>query len=179
MENDALKSAWQAIPTPRKSDAELKSALREGVHPVLKGIRRQLVIEAVAFAVFLSVYYDFFDGDRKPLYANIMLVGAMLFVIAHNIAGYLFARQRVGADSIRQSLEGRLARMKAYAAASIAARVLAGACLCLFFTSVIEFDASRYGLLAVVITVFAVQVAALSGLWRRRIRRMQEVIEGF
>ncbi len=178
MENDALKSAWQGSKTPRKSDTELKSILQEN-HPILKRIRRQLVIEAAAFAVFLSVYYDFFDGDRKPLYANVLLVSAILFVIVHNIAGYVFTRRGVKGENIRQSLEDRLSGMKTYAAVSVATRLLTAACLWGFFTSVITFDATRYGLLAVLVATAVIQIVILSRIWLGRIKRMQEVIDGF
>ena len=178
MENDALKSAWQGATTPRKSDTELKSILQKN-HPVLKGIRRQLVIETTAFAVFLSVYYDFFDGDRKPLYANVLLVSAILFVIVHNIAGYILTQRGVKGENIRQSLEDRLAGMKTYATVSVATRLLTAACLWGFFMSVITFDTTRYGLLAVLVVIAVIQIAVLSQIWLGRIKRMQEVIDGF
>ncbi|WP_261387669.1 hypothetical protein [Chitinophaga pinensis] len=31
-------------------------------------MRRQLLMETIAFILFLIVYYDFFDGDKKPVY---------------------------------------------------------------------------------------------------------------
>ncbi len=179
MENDALKSAWQDLPTPQKSNPELKSILHESAHPVLKGIRRQLLIELVGFTAFLLVYYDFFDGDRKPLYANMLLVSAMLLVMAHNIAGYLLTRRGIKGNTIRQSLEDRLGDMKTYAIVSVALRVLAAACLWFFFMSVVTFDAHRYWLLAVVVVLVLVQITALSRIWLGRLKRMREVIADF
>ena len=89
MEQDALKSAWQSMDANRKTNTELSTMMRESSHPVLKQIRKQLILETIAFTALLFVYYDFFDGDRKPFYANMLLVMAMLFVIAHNIMGYI------------------------------------------------------------------------------------------
>ncbi|ODS86521.1 MAG: hypothetical protein ABS46_00870 [Cytophagaceae bacterium SCN 52-12] len=179
MENDALKSAWQHIRTPRKSSTDLKSAMEEGNHPVLKGIRRQLLFETIGFTLFLLVYYDFFDGDRKPLYANLLLAGAMLLVIGHNIAGYRLAGRGVKDSSIRRSLEERLSRIKTYAVISVTSRVLIMACVCIFFISVVTLDTQRYRLLALIAVVFAIQITLLSRLWRRRIRRLKEVIADF
>jgi len=179
MENDELKSAWQHIRTPRKSSTDLKSAMEEGNHPVLKDIRRQLLFETVGFTLFLLVYYDFFDGDRKPLYANLLLAGAMLLVIGHNIAGYRLVRRGVNDGSIRHSLEERLSHIKTFAFVSIAARVLIMTCMCIFFISVIAPDTQLYRLLAMVAAIFAIQITLLSRIWRRRIRRLKEVIADF
>lgn len=179
MENDALKSAWQHTGTPLKSTTDLKSAMKESNHPVLKGIRRQLIFETVGFTLFLLVYYDFFDGDRKPLYANLVLAGAMLLVIGHNIIGYRLAGRGIKDSDIRQSLEERLSGIKAYAIASIATRVLVMTCLCIFFTSVVRLDTQRYQLLALIAVIFAIQIALLSRIWWKRIKRLKEVIADF
>ncbi|WP_257669801.1 hypothetical protein [Parapedobacter tibetensis] len=179
MENDALKSAWQGMDTPQKSNTELKSIMQESAHPVLKGIRMQLMIEIVGFTVFLLVYYDFFDGDRKPFYANVLLVSAMLFVIVHNIIGYVLTKRGVKGNNIKQSLEDRFSKMKTYAMVSIATRMLAAVCLWFFFLSVIKFNADRYWMLAVVVLVVVVQITVLSKIWVRRIKRMKEAIGSF
>lgn len=179
MQYDLLKSAWAHGATPQKSSAELKPLLKENTHPVLKEIRRQLVFEAVAFTVFLAVYYDFFDGDRKPLYANVLLAGALLLAIGHTIFGYLLTRRRMEGHTIRQSLEHRLARLKTYALVSVATRLLAAGCLWGFFASVITFDASRYWLLALLGLTAVVQVTLLYRIWRQRIRRLQDTLAGF
>ncbi len=179
MENDALKSAWQHVRTPRKSSTDLKSAMEESNHPVLKGIRRQLVFETVGFSLFLLVYYDFFDGDRKPLYANLLLVGIMLLAIGHNIAGYLLTRRGMKDSNIRHSLEERLSSIKTYAVVSIVTRVLTMTCVCIFFTSVVTPDTRRYQLLALAAVIFTMQIALLSRIWWRRIKRLREVIADF
>ncbi|GAA4437364.1 hypothetical protein GCM10023091_16470 [Ravibacter arvi] len=179
MENDPLKSAWHNIATPQKNDAELTSILKESAHPVLKEIRRQLLFETVAFSLFLLVYYDFFDGDRKPLYANLLLVGVLLLVIGHNVAGYLIARRGITGSNIRQALTNRLSGMKTYAFVSVTLRVLSAAGLWFFFISVMDLDAHRYGLLALGMVIVSVQVFFLSRIWAGRIKRMKEAIAGF
>ena len=55
-------------------------------------MRRQLLIEIVSFAIFLSIYYDFFDGSQKPFWANVILVATILLVIGHNLIGYFLAK---------------------------------------------------------------------------------------
>ncbi|WP_343675226.1 hypothetical protein, partial [Chitinophaga sp.] len=93
--------------------------LRERQHPVLKQIRRQMLIELVGFVLFLMVYYDFFDGGKKPVYANVLLVVAMLSVIAGNVVGYVFARQGMIGGNVREALRRHLSKMKVYAVVAV------------------------------------------------------------
>jgi hypothetical protein len=179
MEQDAFKSAWQGMDANRKTNKELSSMMQESAHPVLKRIRKQLILETVSFTAFLLVYYNAFDGDRKPFSANMLLVMAMLFVIAHNIMGYILTRRPVNGNTVKQSLNKQLLKLKTYAAVSVASRVLSAACLLLFFTSVITFTTNKYWMLAAIILLFVIQIIVLSGIWIKRVRQMKETINSF
>ena len=178
MDQDALLSAWRAVHTAPKNNLELKSMVQERRHPLLKRIRRQLLIEILAFTAFLFLYYDFFDGNKKAVYINALLVAAILLVIAHNIVGYLMTKRRMKGDNIIQSLEEHLLKMKRYATASLVIRALMTGCLLLFFTSAITFNTNKYWILIVVIVVLIVQLALLSGVWFKRIRQIKKIISG-
>ncbi len=45
MELNDLKNTWQNVATPHTDHAAIKAMLSESNHPVLKGIRKQVVIE--------------------------------------------------------------------------------------------------------------------------------------
>lgn len=179
MEQDNLSSMWKDISNKPKDAETLRSMMQEGKHPVLKNIRRQLVIEILAFTAFLIVYYDFFDGDRKPLYANVLMVAGMLLVIIYNITGYMLTKRRIKGDNLKQSLEDHLSKMKVFAVVAVTARVLAIGCLVLFFTSVIPLNAGKYWIIAGLTGIFIAQMVLLSGIWMRRIRQMKGTIESF
>ncbi|WP_207511117.1 hypothetical protein [Longitalea luteola] len=179
MEGDALHSAWQQMPGGQKPNAELRAMIKENKHPVLKRVRKQLIIETIAFTAFLFVYYDFFDGGRKPVYANVLLVTAMLLVILHNIFGYIMAKRSIYGENLKQSLQHQLAKMKTYALLSISGRILSAACLLLFFTSVITFNTPKSWFLAGVVAITAVQLVLLAGVWVKRIRQMKTTINLF
>jgi len=179
MEQDPLKSAWQGINPKAKSNTELQSMLKEGTQPLLKGIRKQMIMETAAYIAFLCIYYNAFDGDHKPLVVNILLVAAMLLAIGHNIFNYQFTKHRIRGENLQQSLNGQLSQMKIHAAVSITSRVLMAACLLVFFTAVINFNTSKYWLLAGVIAVFIIQMALLSRIWLGRIRQMKDTISSF
>lgn len=176
MEQDPLKSAWQGISPKAKSNTELQRMLKEGTHPLLKGIRKQMIIETAAYIAFLCIYYNAFDGNRKPLGMNALLVAAMLLAIGHNILNYRFTKRRIQGENLQQSLNGQLSQMKLHAIVSITSRVLMAACLLGFFTAVINFNAGKYWLLAGVIAVYIVQMALLSRIWLGRIRQMKDTI---
>ncbi|HEY8894790.1 MAG TPA: hypothetical protein VIM79_08235 [Niastella sp.] len=177
MEQDALRSAWSAANTASKNNNELIAMLREGQHPVLTHIRRQLIIETIAFTIFLFLYYNIFDGDRKPLYANLLIAGSMLLVITHNIIGYVFTKSSIKGNNIKQSLEHHLVSLKKHAAISIICRALMAGCLLAFFASVISFTASKYWALAAIVAIFFVQLIALWGIWLKRIRKLKGLID--
>ncbi|MRG44726.1 hypothetical protein GFS24_06355 [Chitinophaga sp. SYP-B3965] len=167
---DPLKAAWKGEDTNTKSTADIKKMLKENKHPVLKKIRTQMIIEILAFSVIGVVYYDFFDGHQKPLYANIILVVSLLLVIVHNVIGYLSARNPVKGSNMRASLEKYLSDLKIFARLSILSRILYAAGLLTFFISVITITATKQWIIAGVIIVFLIQIGILVKLWQNRIR---------
>jgi hypothetical protein len=179
MEQNDLKSMWQSErPVAKKNDA-LLSMMQEKNHPVLKSIRKQLIIEIVLFSVLLFVYYDFFDGDRKPLYANILLVAALMLILLHNIFGYAMTRNKINGINLLQALNSQLDKMKTYAFVSVISRMLWSICFLLFFTSTIIFNERKYWMLAILTGVVVIQVIIHAVIWTKRIRRLKSTVDGF
>jgi uncharacterized membrane protein len=176
MDKDTLIAAWQSAGTVRHNTPDLQSMIREKNHPVLRDIRRQLLIETIFFSLLLIVYYDFFDGDRKPLYANILLAGSVVLLIVHNIIGYLFIRRPLNGSNIKQSLTAYHQQLKRYAIISVMVRCLMVVCLLLFFTAPIIFHPDKIWLLAVVVIIVIIQLILLSGIWNRRLRKIRGTI---
>ncbi len=177
MELDDLKSDWKNVASDRKPTKSLRQMIQESKHPVLKGIKRQLVIETTLFSVFLLAYYNGFDGDQKPIYANVLLVAGVLLVIFHNILGYLSTRNIVAGFDLKESLKNYLAKIRRYAIVSVLSRVVAFLCLILFFTSTISFsNSNKYLILLGILLIFFVQIFFLSKLWRKRIKSLEVVL---
>lgn len=169
---DALKSAWQQLPGSEKQPQELRGMLQEGRHPVLRQLRRQVVIESLLFSAFLAVYYNMFDGHRRPLWVNALLVAGVLLVVLHGLIGYFNAKRPVKEAGLQQTLAARLQQLRNFAGWSVALRVLSTACILLFFTYSITFTMEKEILLGWAALVLIVQFALLIMLWRRRIRRL-------
>ena len=178
MDHNELISAWRSVKDPPRNNSELKLMIQEKRHPVLKRIRRQLFIEIIAFTAFLFVYYDFFDGNRKAVYINVLLASAILLVIIHNIIGYLMTKRPLNGNNIMQSLEDHLSKMKFYAVMSVVCRMLMAGCLLFFFTAEIVFNANKYWILIGIIILLMIQLALLSAIWLKRIRQIKEIING-
>jgi hypothetical protein len=176
MAQDLLKTAWQGMNTETKNYNDLQHMVREKTHPVLKGIRKQLIIEIAAFTIFLVVYYDFFDGDKKPWWANLLLVSAMVFVIVYNLVGYWLTQRRIKGSTLQQSLGDQLNKMKTYAVAFMASRTLAIASLLIFFGSVISFNTTKYWIMAGILLTVLIQLGLLSWIWLARIRRLRKIM---
>ncbi len=178
MEQDDLRSAWRGVSTDPRSSAELRTMMQEKNHPVLKRIRKQLIVESVFYAAFLLVYYDFFDGDRKPFYANVLLAAALLLAVVHNVITYVLSRKRIAGDNLRESLIMHLSKMRSYAFGSVITRIVSAAALLFFFGSVIAFNETKYWILAGVLLTLAVQVALLSAAWIKRLKQLKSAVDG-
>ncbi len=178
MDINQLKSTWKGMDEKVSITADLKQLLRENKHPVLKGIRLQMTIEILAWTIFLVLYYDGLDGHQKPLYANLLLVGAALFVLGHSLAGYFSAKNLVRAADLKQSLVRYLGVLKKYAFLSIASRVCVAICLLLFFITTIQFTTTKYILLAGIVSIFPIQAYLLSRIWKKRIEKIKLTLQG-
>jgi hypothetical protein len=176
MAKDVLQSAWQQMPVEPESSRSIKAMLQTGNHPVLKRIRRQLIIESVAFAVLLVVYYDIFDGNSKPFIANVLLVAGLALSILHNFIGYRLADSRLQGDTLIASVQQQLTKLKRYAVFSVLSRGLAGGCLLFFFSMAITYTSTKYWLLAGIVLFFAIQLFVLYRIWARRIGKLQQTV---
>lgn len=174
MELDDLKSDWKNLDSDTKPAEALREMIQGNNHPVLKGIKKQLGIETTFFLVFLLIYYSGFDGNQKPLYANVLLVTSMLLVIVHNILGYRSAQNIVSGFDLTESLKNYLTRIRRYAVVSVVSRVAAFLCLISFFSSTVPFFSKRHLiLLGVALLIIFVQVFFLSTLWKKRIGSLE------
>ncbi|WP_109829670.1 hypothetical protein [Reichenbachiella versicolor] len=183
MEIDSLKTQFNASEASSISRESLLKMLDVNQHPALKGIRIQMVIESAAWAIFLAVYYNFFDGHSKPLIWNIVLVMTYLLMIVHNTLSHRIVSNPINGDSIIQSLKNYLARIKRYARISISSRVIGLFTLFGFFLSGVEkFQQIHYTSMVVVIVMASAQGYVLWIIWKKRIHsisgKYREALEG-
>ncbi|RPE08467.1 hypothetical protein EGT74_15590 [Chitinophaga lutea] len=163
--------------TPKKQE-ELKGMLLEGRHPVLRQLRRQVVIEVSLFTAFLLMYYSIFDGDRKPVLFNVLLVVGVLFVIGHSIFGYFNSRRAIRTGNLREALNVRLKELKTYAWMSVLFRSVSTVFILLYFSmgiGVSDFTMEKQVILLGAILILVIQLGVKTNMWLRRIRRLGRV----
>nr|WP_294789835.1 hypothetical protein [uncultured Mucilaginibacter sp.] len=179
MELDDLKSSWNSAVSQPKTEEELGLMLIENRHPVLKRIRRQIVIETAGWTVFLFCYYTMFDGADKPLIANAILIIAVLAALLHNLTGYNFSKNLTADADIKTAMQGYLSRMKQHAVITLMLRVLFIGGLLAFFCWNITLDSRRYILLGTGLALLITQLLVLYKIWMGRIRALNDSVDNF
>ena len=79
MDLDKMKSSWRQAGTNIKSQDELLTLTKFGGQPGIRNIRIKFLTEFILLLIFMLIYYNAFDGDLKPLWVNIILIGLIIF----------------------------------------------------------------------------------------------------
>lgn len=179
MELNDLKSDWKNAGEDFKSEADLLIMTKIANHPSIKKIRTKLIIEAVVLLFFLFIYYDWFDGDKKPFYANLSLVVGLLLYILNDIIGYISITRPIRETNLKISLQNYLMRIKRLSISSVIITFLYSISIIIFFTSVITFTKEK-GLILIFSIVVAVQFILLSlRMWTKWIKNLELQVKDF
>ncbi|MCE7043027.1 hypothetical protein [Dyadobacter sp. CY312] len=179
MNIDELKNDWKNLQPENSIVKELSMLKKTKGNSQLNAIRLRLAIEIVSYVLFLAVYYTMFDGDKKPLYANLLLVGSFLMVIIHSLTGYLAAKNIVSGGNILQSMVNYHKKLKGYAIVSLLTRTVSLICLLVFFVSSIELDTGKKWMLVGLVLIVVIQAYVNYKIWSVRIKRIGECIENW
>lgn len=177
MELENLKSEYQNAGKATLSKENIQKMIIENKHPVLKGIKIQLLIETVLWAIFLAVYYNIFDGHLKSLLWNVLLVVSVIFILVHNVLGFQIIGNSINGETILESLKNYLIKIKIYAIISIATRVLAIAILLGYFISTISFTKEKLVSLSFISLIIPVQIYLLHRVWAKRKSKINKTLE--
>lgn len=163
-----------------KTTENLNKMKQPGNHPVLISIKKQLIFESIIWVFLLVVFYDIFDGHLKSILWNFLLVISILLLLIHNILGYNLVKNPIFGESIKESLQKYLTKIKVYSYISIASRVFAVAIFLGFLTSNAEWVLNKtllfMGLFLVTITS---QIYLLRKVWNKRIHLIENTISTF
>ena len=159
------------------SKTDIQKIILENNNPVLKGIKTQLLIETILWAVFLAVYYNIFDGHLKSSFWNFLLVVSVVFVLIHNVLGFQIISNPINGETILESLKKYLIKIKNYAVISIVTRVFAIVTLLGYFISTISLTTEKWVSLSFISLVIPVQIYLLHRVWVKRKRRINKLFE--
>lgn len=179
MELNDLKSGWKNAGGYQKTEEDLKQMTKIVNHPVIKRIKTKLVIQTVAMLVILFVYYDWFDGDKKPVYANLALLAGLLLYIVNDVAGYFLLTRPVGSDNLKQSVEAYLTRVKRFSFCSLGVSLLYSSSIMIFFTSAITFTKEKWWILLFATIIMVQLIIFSSKLWLRWIKKLKQQVKDF
>jgi|APDOM4702015159_1054818.scaffolds.fasta_scaffold31869_1 hypothetical protein len=179
MELNDLKTEWQMADTAFKSEADLLKMTKIKNHPSLKGIMTKLVAETIFFTLFLAVYYDWFDGDQKPFFANALLVVSLLLYIATDMIGYVSIVMKISGSDLKVSLEKYLSRIKQLATFSLICSFLYSLSFLVFFSSVIHFTKEKSFILLGILIVVAQMLLWSQRTWGKWIKGLQQQVTDF
>ena len=179
MELNELKSSWQNAGKTFKSEADLQRMTRIVNHPSLKKIRTKLIAETIILVLVLFIYYDWFDGDKKPFYANTALVVGLLLYIVNDIIGYISITRPGIENNLRLSIHNYLKRIKRLSIFSLIITVLYTISIIIFFTSTIIFTKEK-SLMLVFSIVVVIQIILLSSrIWTKWIKDLKQQVDDF
>lgn len=179
MEIDDLKSVWQTLPNIAKNKEELNKLLTKNSDPVLIGIRKQLIIEFIGFCAFLFFYYSIFDGAKKPIAINLMIISAIMLQLFNGYRGYLIQAKFRSGHNLYDSLINLTNKLKSYRVENVICRAFFGLSIILFFTYGIEFTQNNWLPLILIATIFSLQLLSLYNIWSKRINRLKRVMKEF
>lgn len=179
MELNELKAGWQNAGGNYRTEADLERMAKLNQHPTLKRIRIKLIIETIVLSFFLFVYYDWFDGDKKPLYANLLLFAAVLLYILNDLIGYISLAKPVMKENLRSSVQHLLSKVKRLSILSLVISFFYSVCLLAFFLSVITFTKEKSFIMLGMILVL-VQLTHMSyKVWRNWILKLELQVNDF
>lgn len=179
MELNEMKSHWQNAGSPSKSEADLQKMTRIMNHPSLKKMKRKLIIESIGLAIFLFVYYDWFDGDKKPFFANMFLAGSLLLYIVNDLIGFISITRLVMGTNLRLSIQNYLKSINRLFVFSMLTALLYSIALVAFFASVINFTEKKMMVLGAIIIILILMTVLSFNIWNGRIKKLKQQVKDF
>jgi hypothetical protein len=178
MDMNELKSDWQNASSPKHNEKELAAMTTVGKHPQLRRIQVKLVIESVFLILFLPTYYDALDGERRPLWLNLIFLASVLLYILNDVAGFINITQLTRGKSILDALKSLDTRLKKLKVFSLFTSTLFGLSLIAFLSSGITFTALKLAILAGILATMAILMYVSHRIWNQWIARISASIDG-
>lgn len=179
MELNDLKQGWQNAGGNVKTEEDLAKMTKIAHHPTLKKIRTKLVAETIGLLLFLTVYYDWFDGDKKPITVNVLLVTSLVLYVLNDVIGYLSIARPVQNINLKLSVEKYLYNIKRLSHFSLAISFLYSVCLIVFFSSVIHFTKEKAFILLGFSVVLFQMTFFSQRIWAKWIKSLQAQVNEF
>ncbi len=179
MDLQNLKTNWSKMNYLPKNDMELEKMTSIKNHPVLKKIKTKLIIETLVISIFLLTYYSAFDGDKKPLYANILLIFSAIAYIINGLLSFQVIQKPIQGENLRESIYTYYKKVKTISKISLSITIVYTASLLLFFGLAINFRGEKKWMLLFGIIVLIQLLFLSSRIWKSWLEKLKIEIENF
>jgi len=170
MELEEIKYQWQKAGTAEKTLQQLNAMTRISNNPVMKKLLIKLSIETLMLLIFAAIYYDWFDGDQKPFYANVALITVLILYIIMDVIGILFLLNPVNGKDIKTSIHEYMTGARRLYMCSMITSVLFTISMLLFFSSVITFNREKSFILIFLLILLVQMMWWSLRIWKKRIK---------
>ncbi len=174
-----MKNLWGSQPIEKKSKDVLAEMLKVKSHPVLKKIKTQLLLEMIAWLIFMAIYYTMFDGEKRPWFINFVFMLGLLQAMAYNLSGYLAAKNLIQGDNLFASFTNYVKQLKKFRSSAIGSRLLLITGLILFFSYGLEMNSRRIIAIFSISSIFMLQLWILYQQWTKRITKLEVISKNF
>ncbi len=175
MELNEMQNLWKSQKTDKKNNESIQQMALEKSQPVLKRIKKQLLLEMILWTFIVVVYHSAFDGNQRPAAVNLVFVIGFIQAIAYNLSGYLAARNLGTGNNLLHSIQEKIAELKKLQLTAVASRTVLMLSILFFFSYGLELNSKRLFSLAGITVVFALQLGLVFQIWKRRIVKLKEV----
>jgi len=179
MDINDLKKSWATLNHDDLDKGQLQKMIRVKNHPTLQKLRIKLLTEIILLTLFLFIYYDALDGNKKPVYINLLLISGILLFIINNAIGYLFVKKMIYLPNIVSSIQRQIVILNRMFALSIISSVFYSVTLLLFLTVSIDFTNTKYFILIGILLAFSVMFFVSFKTWNARINHFRQLLADF
>lgn len=179
MDLENMKANWKQTGSGKKDQNELLNMTKITNHPKLKKLRLKFIIEATLISIFVVVYYNGFDGQNKPLWANIFLIAAAVAYIVVRFSSWQLLKNPVKKCDLKSSLNKFESELKVMALSIWLSALGFGLGIILFFASSIELTTEKYIYLGFMLLSLVALIYVSTRNWKNRITSINNAIQEF
>jgi len=174
-----MKTSWNAFKSDERSQEELWMMTQMARHPKLRRIRIKMMIEGLTLVGFLCTYYNLFDGQSKPLWANALLIVATIAFVANDLMSLYVLLNPIRNLQLMLSLKSFHVTLRRIHLSSIITSLAFACSLLLFFTSNLVFTLPKYALLFGITASLLGFTIWSNRIWLVRIKQIAETTSLF
>lgn len=179
MDLDSLKANWNQVGSGQKSQNDLLLMTKLKNHPHIKRMKLRFALEAALLVVFITIYYDAFDGSTKPLWVNLLLIGSSIVFLSIRIFSWLMLRNPAIEDNLKQSLQSFQLMLKRIGVSLLLSALLFGLSILIFFTESVELTQRKYAVLTLALVTLGIMLYLSSRNWLKKIKEINSTLSEF